>query len=86
MCVNKVCACVYGRVYVCVYKGRAMLKWPGHVRGQVAGMREVEVCVSMFSLCVCTSRGVGGLKFRARGSCCFERAARCVPFFPPRVF
>lgn len=59
-----------------------MLKWSGHVRGQVAGMREVEVRASMFLLCVCTSRRLGGgLEFRARGSCCFGRAARCVPFF-----
>lgn len=61
MCVNKVCAHVCERVYVCVYKGRAMLKWPGHIRGQVAVMREVDVCASMFSPCLCTSRGaVGG--------------------------
>lgn len=57
MCVNKVCAHVCERVYVCVHKGSAMIKRPGHVRGQVAGMREAEVCVSMFLLCVCTSGG-----------------------------
>lgn len=55
---NKVCACVCERVYVCVYKGKAMIKRPGHVRGQVAGMREAEVCASMFLLCVC--KGGGG--------------------------
>lgn len=48
MCVN---------VFMCVYKGRAMLKRPGRVRGQVAGMREFVRFVRRCFRSVCVQAG-----------------------------